>query len=66
MFSECVKPILQTCENICEQTGLKEGGIVVNSFGKLLKTLAVILAASSHRIRLEIYVCFNYKELLLS
>lgn len=50
-------PFCKDVKTFCEQTGVNEGRIVVNSFGKLLKTLAVMLAASSHRIRLEIYVC---------
>lgn len=35
----CSKPILQTCENACEQMHITEGGTVVNYFGKLLKHL---------------------------
>lgn len=36
-FPKCVKAILKPCENLCEQMHIKEGGIVVNSLGKLLE-----------------------------
>lgn len=52
---------LENRENLCEEMHIKEGGIVVNSLGTLLKKLAVILAASSHRITLEILMCVCVK-----